>query len=296
MKQLCKQILPSYGFSMHKGQAGRIAIIGGCEEYTGAPYFAGFSALRLGADLVHIMCTPAAAVPIKTYSPDLMVLPILSEEKCHQFDNWVSRLHSIVIGPGLGRSEEVFSVVSKWIQIAKRNNITIVIDADGIFLITQQPSLIKDYKKCFLTPNIAEYSRLCNAVLSKNTNNEVHDLDLLALSTTLGCSIICKGRADKICHAGKIYSCDEEGSWRRVGGQGDILSGALGLFLHWTNQMEHREIGGFPVEAVACYSACSVVKYSNSLAFAQKGRSMITSDLIPYLNSASNHVFGFPQE
>ena len=38
----------------HKGQAGKIGVVGGCEEYTGAPYFAAMSALRMGADLAHV--------------------------------------------------------------------------------------------------------------------------------------------------------------------------------------------------------------------------------------------------
>ena len=38
----------------HKGQAGKIGVVGGCSEYTGAPYFAAMSALRMGADLAHV--------------------------------------------------------------------------------------------------------------------------------------------------------------------------------------------------------------------------------------------------
>lgn len=51
-------------------------MVGGCAEYAGAPYFAAKMALRVGADLVHVFCHPTAVSVIKSYSPDLIVVPI----------------------------------------------------------------------------------------------------------------------------------------------------------------------------------------------------------------------------
>jgi len=65
--------------NLHKGQCGRIAILGGCEEYTGAPYFAATAALRGGADLAHIFCEKSAATAIKAYSPDIIVHPVFTD-------------------------------------------------------------------------------------------------------------------------------------------------------------------------------------------------------------------------
>ena len=75
--QLFRKVIPSLAFDTYKGQQGRIGIVGGCEEYTGAPIFASMAAFRTGADLVHVFCTRNAAVPIKSFSPDLIVHPIL---------------------------------------------------------------------------------------------------------------------------------------------------------------------------------------------------------------------------
>lgn len=54
---LCKQLVPPLSKDRHKGQAGRIGVFGGSLEYTGAPYFAAISALKVGADLVHVFCS-----------------------------------------------------------------------------------------------------------------------------------------------------------------------------------------------------------------------------------------------
>ncbi|XP_063675756.1 ATP-dependent (S)-NAD(P)H-hydrate dehydratase-like [Bolinopsis microptera] len=299
-KDLCKLIVPALTPALHKGQAGRIGIVGGCEEYTGAPYFAGIAALRLGADLVHIMCTPSAAIPIKSYCPDLMVMPILCKEKAPQFSNWIKRLHCVVIGPGLGRDPETKDIVSKWIEIIKEQNIPVIIDADGLHLITEQPHLIKGYKDAILTPNIAEFSRLFHAMNSEQPQKPIlMPSDISTLSKVLECTIVCKGKVDKISTNGITVECDVEGSNRRVGGQGDLLSGALGLFAHWAKDSKDSLPCYIPYQNVAAYAACAVVKRSNYEGFhhvksdkLSRGRSMITSDMVEHLNKAFSDVFG----
>ena len=77
MLQKVKSIVPKLTHQLHKGECGRIAVFGGCVLYTGAPYFAAISALKAGADLVHVFCEKAAGSVIKSYSPELIVHPVL---------------------------------------------------------------------------------------------------------------------------------------------------------------------------------------------------------------------------
>nr|BCL66102.1 hypothetical protein [Volvox africanus] len=70
-----RRIVPTLTDDRFKGQSGKIAVLGGCFEYTGAPYFAAFAALAVGADLSHVFCSTSAAPIIKQYSPDLLVHP-----------------------------------------------------------------------------------------------------------------------------------------------------------------------------------------------------------------------------
>ncbi|KAK1563122.1 hypothetical protein Q3G72_022683 [Acer saccharum] len=78
-ESILKAITPILDPNRHKGQAGKIAVIGGCCVYTGAPYFAAISALIIAADLSHLFCTKDAAPVIKGYSPELIVHPNLEE-------------------------------------------------------------------------------------------------------------------------------------------------------------------------------------------------------------------------
>lgn len=79
MREVRTRLVPDFAANCkgHKGQAGRVGVVGGSAEYTGAPYFAAFSALRTGCDLAHVFCLPQAAPVIKAYSPDLIVHPLL---------------------------------------------------------------------------------------------------------------------------------------------------------------------------------------------------------------------------
>ena len=75
--QSFRNLMPRLTNELHKGQSGRIGVIGGSKEYTGAPYFASISSMRSGADLAYVLTTRDASPVIKSYSPELIVLPIL---------------------------------------------------------------------------------------------------------------------------------------------------------------------------------------------------------------------------
>jgi ATP-dependent NAD(P)H-hydrate dehydratase len=60
-------------------------------QYTGAPYYAAMAALKTGADLAFCFCAHEAAVPIKCYSPELLVAPVYSAT---EFDGVVQSLQT----------------------------------------------------------------------------------------------------------------------------------------------------------------------------------------------------------
>ena len=65
-------------FDSHKGSSGRVGVLGGSAQYTGAPYYAAMASLKAGADLAYVFCAQEACLPIKSYSPELMVAPVYS--------------------------------------------------------------------------------------------------------------------------------------------------------------------------------------------------------------------------
>lgn len=72
-----RSLVPKMRADTYKGQGGRIGIIGGSHEYSGSAYITAMGSLKTGADLSYILTTHEASSIIKTYSPDLVVLPVL---------------------------------------------------------------------------------------------------------------------------------------------------------------------------------------------------------------------------
>lgn len=291
--QLVKNIIPPLTTKKHKGQNGRIGIVGGCQEYTGAPYFAAISALKAGADLSHVFCTREAAPVIKSYSPELIVHPVLdSPDAVHEVEKWLPRLHALVVGPGLGREDALLKNVKGILEASKARAIPVVIDADGLWLIAQQPTLIQGYQKAVLTPNHMEFIRLSEAVLRDPVDSSDRRGAVLRLSQALGnVTVVQKGEQDVISDGEQVLECNLQGSNRRCGGQGDLLSGFLGVLVQWALHAGPEKTNGFSPLLVAAFGACSLTRQCSHQAFQKYGRSTTTSDMIAEIGPAFSRLF-----
>lgn len=241
---------------------------------------------------MHIFCSSLAATVIKTYSPDLIVHPLLDQlNAVNEISLWLDRLHTIVIGPGLGRDPKIFEVVSELIKTINRKRIPLIIDADGLFLINQNIELIKNFSSpVVLTPNAIEFDRLCDKV-----NGEAN-------LGSLGRNVIIlkKGSTDEVLCAMSYaqWKINVGGSGRRCGGQGDILSGSIATFLHWTTRnvdklnITSTADGIIITSSLSCFAASLLVRMCNEKAFKMYGRSMLATDMIEYIHEAFQELFG----
>ena len=278
----------------YKGVHGRIGIVGGARDYAGAPYFAAMSAMRLGADLAYVICSEKASQAIKNYSPDLIVVPLLDcssdAEFATEMDCLLSRLHALVIGPGLGRDELLQRRARNLIEEAKKRSLPLILDADSLLLVNQDESIIKSYPKTLLTPNRIELQRLLNKLYAPEKfelrNMQTEDISELVkkCSSELGVSILAKGKNDIICdHKFELLTDDHSGSARRCGGQGDLIAGLAGVFIHWIQQANTASSQLDKIEnpmAVAGYLAAITVRRCNELAYKEFGNGSLVSDML----------------
>ena len=364
----------------HKGQAGKIGVVGGCEEYTGAPYFAAMSALRMGADLAHVFCAEGAGHVIKSYSPELIVHPYMREggsgsngdthtaydaelvtEAMEKIEPWLDRMSALVVGPGLGRDPTMCETAKRIIAAACEKDIPLVIDADGIRLVMEDPSLVSENGRVVLTPNKAELDRFRDWEWVPGTSttdiatDTATDIASDIADGLNGPVVVAKGEADVVVtHASRdddsddegpysrkgrepeiaplegtheyrrSYVCDEMGSPRRCGGQGDVLAGTIATFLAWSTRSEAAEcaivgaamhLGVDPytegallkaamtqnnrlnnvfassASALAAYAGCLVTRVAARAAFDKKRRSMLASDVIDELGDTMQRLF-----
>eukprot|EP00475_Leptophrys_vorax_P017596 TRINITY_DN24220_c0_g1_i1.p1 TRINITY_DN24220_c0_g1~~TRINITY_DN24220_c0_g1_i1.p1 ORF type:complete len:361 (-),score=89.93 TRINITY_DN24220_c0_g1_i1:134-1216(-) len=320
LQSLIARVVPVLEYSLHKGQCGRVLIVGGCEQYTGAPYYAAMAALRAGADLVTVVCTPEAALPIKSYSPDLMVHGCLKEDEKQPDTSWakpvnrteapwakhVDRADVLVIGSGLGlESLPVLLVAEQIIERAIQKEKKIVLDADMLTRLQKVPELIRGYPRTILTPNAMEFRRLWTAYASSipappfdafsAPNNaleilqgDVGSFDQVSQDTCYiskqiggGVTILRKGAIDIISDGSAVAHVGISSSPRRVGGQGDILAGLTGLCYAWTDNLKNSSSSfSIPPSVLAASLASFITRQATARAFQKKKRSMLTSDVL----------------
>ncbi|GAN09462.1 ribokinase-like protein [Mucor ambiguus] len=300
--KLVRQLIPPLSHEMHKGQAGRVGVVGGSEEYTGAPYYSGITSLKVGVDLCHIFCSPGASTAIKSYSPDLIVHPYLRTQDSVQstpikeiVDNVssiFSRLHVLVVGPGLSRDKIMQDTARELIKKARENDMAIVIDADGLYLVQQHPETVQGYKKAVLTPNVVEFKRLCER-MNVQTDKEQSGQIAKDLSQSLGgVTVVQKGSVDIITNGDQVLQCDAEGGLKRMGGQGDVLSGAIAAFLAWGKAYQDgvwshsNEIPAKDIAMYATWGACQITRTSSNLAFKKYGRSVLTTHMLEEIGAS----------
>jgi ATP-dependent NAD(P)H-hydrate dehydratase len=259
--------------------------------------------MRLGADLAHVICASDAANVIKTYSPDLIVHPIFRSESSHEtveeeLKSIMSRLHVLVLGPGLGRQEPMQSYARLAVKLAREQDMYLVIDADGLWMVQQYPDTIKGYSKAVLTPNVVEFKRLCESQhIDPNAPQEL--LATLLAQSLGGVTILQKGTTDIIANEELVRHVDESGSLKRCGGQGDILSGLVGTFLAWgkayaetdrakdADQISKKEI---PIHAAV--GGATLTRTAAHFAFKRLGRGLLTSDIVGEIGHAYEVHFG----
>lgn len=279
-----RALLPPLESGLHKGQAGKVGVLGGCAEYSGAPYYAAMSALRVGCDLSHVFCAETAAPVIKGYSPELIVHPYLHESSptgggeeggqveagAQRVQEWFSRLTCLVIGPGLGRDPSILAAARDVLQRARAADLPLVLDADGLHLVQQEPELVRGYAKAVLTPNANEFRRLCSSLAPQlpaesrpppevladgRTGSEDEDWKAKAAelerhleaspddvrkaqvaevaSALGGVTVLLKGEVDIVSDGRTTLEVGFRGCPRRCGGQGDVLAGATATFVSW---------------------------------------------------------------
>jgi ATP-dependent NAD(P)H-hydrate dehydratase len=257
----------------------------------------------------HVICEPGAGAVIKTYSPNLMVHPYMrqsthlarnesTQSVASQVVSMLSRLHVIVIGPGLGRDETMQETCAQVITEARKQGIPFILDADGLLLAQNRPDLVQGYEECILTPNVVEFGRLAKAKGLDTTAGDPTELcSKLALAFG-GVTIVQKGAEDYISNGTLTLVSSGQGGLKRSGGQGDTLTGCLATLRAWRKAYLDRiwdhdaSLSPSELLALAAYGGSAITRECSRIAFEEKGRSLQAGDLTDKIHQAFLNVVG----
>jgi NAD(P)H-hydrate epimerase len=218
MKYLSKKDLkiPKRTKKSHKGDNGKVLVIGGSKEYTGAVALAGIAALRTGVDWVTVAVPEKVGWAINALTPDLVVKKYKGDDFCasraKDILKLAQRFDAVLIGNGIGMHAKSFC--KSFLSKVKK---PCVIDADAIKAINLQ-----SINNCILTPHEREFK-----ILLKNSK-----LNESNYKTKLKNNIILlKGPVDKIISKNKIIGNKTGNPGMTKAGTGDVLAGLAAGFL-----------------------------------------------------------------
>ncbi len=149
----------------HKGDFGRVLIVAGSRNMSGAAVLSCRAALRTGSGLVYACVPEEISHIIQIAVPEAVMSPYEKLNTPRDF----SRYDSIAVGPGLSDEFEARSLLYNIIDFAL---CPVVIDADGLNIIARGHRLSKLKKRAenglitVITPHMGEAFRLLKPKLS----------------------------------------------------------------------------------------------------------------------------------
>jgi NAD(P)H-hydrate epimerase len=265
----------------HKGDFGRLLVVGGSETFSGAPALVAQAALRTGVDLAYVAAPEKTALAISSLSPDLITIKLtgdhLNPGNLNQLKPYIEACDAVAVGPGLGLHDETKKSVKLIVDAVERFGKALVLDADGLKAFAGFKRKLK--VPSVLTPHAGEYSILTGKKLPGTLDQKVEDVQ--KTSASLNAVVLLKGRVD-IISDGKRFKLNFTGNpGMTVGGTGDVLTGIVGAFLAQRMDPYDAAVAGAFVNGAA-----------GDFVFQEKGAHMVASDLINWIP----HVLNDPMD
>ena len=216
----------------HKGDRGRVLVVGGSDRAPGAAALAAEGALRAGAGLVTVATTQAAASVVVASIREAMVAPMTAlngELHASNAEALIELAHgvdAVVLGPGLGRGPT---------ELVRRllvdSHTPIIVDADALNILAEHLDwLAAATAPLVLTPHPAEFGRLISCSAAEVN---AHRVDLAReFAREHGLTVVLKGPRTLITSSdGRLVINPTIHSGLATAGSGDVLAGCVGALV-----------------------------------------------------------------
>lgn len=231
--QVARELLPDRPSGGHKGDFGRLLVVGGSTGMTGAPILAAKSGARSGTGLVYLAGPKSGNQVFEANLIEGLTVPLTDEggylgrASIDSLREAASNKDAVAIGPGLGRKGETGEVV---VNFLGRLSKPVVLDADGVVAFSDKVDALEEINELVLSPHPGELAELLDTTpgeVDKKRYEIVPDL-----AQKLGVTLLLKGVPTAIgAPSGEValVSCPNSGLAK--GGSGDVLTGLIGGFL-----------------------------------------------------------------
>ncbi len=299
-------LLPERPANAHKGTFGKVMVVAGSINYTGAPYMAAMGAARVGAGLV-TLAIPQPIYPVlaaKAVEPTFLLLPsdmgALTPAALKVLEPAFEGYKALLLGPGLGREKATVDLVDQLLGLrpaspraalgflareavpeAHSHELpAAVVDADGLNALADTPDWWKGVAgHLVLTPHPGELARL------RDTDVKTIEADRVAAAAQAAQEweqvVVLKGAYTVVAAPdGRATLMPFANPALASAGSGDVLAGAIAGFLAQGLAPESAAVVGAYVHGLAAELARQ--------ALGQAG--VIATDLLPFLPSAIDQL------
>ncbi len=267
-------LLPKRIASANKGTNGKVLIVAGSRNISGACILAASACIKSGAGMVRVFTAIENAEAVRALLPEA-ILDVYEDfepirDKLKEAMRWSTQA---VIGPGIGCEGKGIELVSVMLKEYDKN---LVMDADALNIIAEDEELFNmtsnyctNGKKLILTPHMGEFARLFKSNIRDCKKNIL--LYPKDLAKKLHATIICKDARSIVADSNekKIYINVSGNDGMASAGSGDVLSGITGAFINMSMDSFHIAI-----------AAAYIHGRAGDIAASRKGRySMVASDI-----------------
>ncbi len=256
----------------HKGDFGRLLVIGGSEVFSGAPALVSLAALRTGADIVYLAAPTKTANAVSSMSPDLITLKLKGDHFTASNVNallpYLETVDAVVMGPGLGMRAETREFVKACVSAIESAGKPLLLDADGLKAFAESKRPLK--VPLVLTPHAGEYATLTGGKLPEKLEEGVAEVQNTAKE--LNAVILLKGKVDLVCDAKRVKLNFTGNPGMTVGGTGDVLSGVVGALLAQMAEPFEAAVAGAFVNGAA-----------GDFVAGEKGYHLLATDLLEWI-------------
>jgi NAD(P)H-hydrate epimerase len=286
-EDVVRRALPPRPRQAHKGDFGRLLVVGGSRSRPGAAALAALGALRAGAGLVTVATGRSALPLVHAHCPEVMLEPLaetergtLSRRAAAPLIRQGAEMDAVILGPGLGQATDVAQVIRALVDQVRA---PVVVDADGLNAIAGHLEVLPGSapQPRILTPHPGEMARLLGKSIREVQRDRIGAAGRFARKHR--CWLVLKGyRTLTAAPSGEVHVNPTGNPGMATAGTGDVLAGMIGALVAQA---------GEPLPGIL--AAVYLHGLAGDLAAAHRGEAgMIASDLLAHVPEAIRRVRG----
>ena len=268
-KGYIKKVFPERETGSHKGENGRVLIVGGSIEYYGAPLLSALGALYSGADLVNVFVPESNFDISRSLYPDFIIKKFPGQYLTHtgvkEIIDFAAECDAVLIGPGMFEREVTVRAI---LELVEGINKPMVLDSTAIEVL----KLVKEVplpQPIVVCPHKNEFERLTgHDIKDLKDENEIIKL-VRTIAAEMKINILLKSPTDIIAsQEGDIVLNRTGNAGLTVGGTGDVLAGVIASLIA-------QKADPF----IACQIAAFIVGYTGDFLYKQKDYCFSATDV-----------------